>query len=173
LKNIQHVIDNGAVYIFYATKMVYEVSKAINDSNLELMAILAWVKINTGYADMNSHYKNKYEPCAYCKAGKGTNFIGDTSENTVWEIEKDRVNDMHPTQKPIALAMRAIKNHKAKIVADLFGGSGSTLIACEQLDRICYMMEIDLRYCDVILTRWQNFTGKQAVHAETGEHFRK
>lgn len=82
----------------------------------------------------------------------------------MWEIKKDS-NYKHPTQKPVELPARAIKN-SSKIgqnIVDLFGGSGSTLIACEQLNRKCFMMELDEHYCDVIITRWENLTGKKAV----------
>ena len=81
----------------------------------------------------------------------------------MWNIDKDGINKYHPTQKPVALAGKAIRNHKADTVLDLFGGSGSTLIACEQLNRKCYMAELDEHYCDVIIQRWENFTGKEAV----------
>ena len=157
------IIDNGAIYIFYATRNSYEVFKPLKENNIRIMSVIAWIKVNTGYADMNSHYKNRYEPIVYCGIGEKTNFIGSTSENTTWEIEKDRNNDLHPTQKPITVPFRAIKNHDAKIVADLFLGSGSTLIACEQLNRICYGMEIDPIYCDVIIKRFEQYTNKKAV----------
>jgi len=157
------IIDNGAIYIFYATKYSYEIYKPLKDNNIDVMSVLAWVKINTGYADMNSHYKNRYEPFVYCKAGSKTNFIGSTNENTTWEIKKDRVNKLHPTQKPIEVPLRAIGNHKANIVADLFLGSGSTLIAAEKLNRKCYGMELDEKYCDVIIERWEQFTGQKAI----------
>ena len=160
---IPSIIDNGAIYIFYATKYSYEIYKPLRDNKIDVMSVLAWVKINTGYADMNSHYKNRYEPFVYCKAGSKTNFIGSTTENTTWEIKKDRVNKLHPTQKPIELALRAIGNHKADIVADLFLGSGSTLIAAEKLKRKCYGMELDEKYCDVIINRWEQFTGLKAI----------
>ena len=160
---IPSIIDNGAIYIFYATKYSYEIYKPLRDNKIDVMSVLAWVKINTGYADMNSHYKNRYEPFVYCKAGSKTNFIGSTTENTTWEIKKDRVNKLHPTQKPIELALRAIGNHKADIVADLFLGSGSTLIAAEKLKRKCYGMELDEKYCDVIIERWEQFTGQKAI----------
>lgn len=147
------VIENGALYIFYATRNSYEIFKPLKENGIPVMAVLAWVKINTGYADMNSHYKNRYEPCVYCKIGNSTNFVGATSENTTWEIEKDRDNKLHPTQKPITVPYRAIKNHTANIVADLFLGSGSTMVASHQLKRKCYGMELDPKYCDVIVTR--------------------
>ena len=87
-----------------------------------------------------------------------------TNESDLWEIKKD-TNYKHPTQKPVELSARAIKNSskQKQNILDLFGGSGSTLIACEQLDRKCYMMELDPKYCDVILQRWENLTGKKAV----------
>jgi len=147
------IIDNGALYIFYATRYSYEVFKPLKENNINVMAVISWVKINTGYADMNSHYKNKYEPCVYSKIGKKTDFIGSTTENTVWEIEKDRDNKLHPTQKPIAVPFRAISNHNAKLVADLFLGSGSTMVAAHQLKRKCYGMELDPKYCQVIIDR--------------------
>lgn len=163
---LNKVIDDGAIYIFYATCNSYELLKPLHDNHIELNSIIVWNKINTGYADMNSNYKNKYEPCVYCKRkGKKLNFVGATNECTVWDIEKDRDNKLHPTQKPIEVPARAIRNSSVinNIVLDLFGGSGSTLIACEQLNRKCYMMELDEHYCDVIITRWENLTGQKAV----------
>jgi DNA modification methylase len=147
------VIDNGALYIFYATRNSYELFKPLKENGIDIMAVLAWIKINTGYADMNSHYKNRYEPFVYCKIGQKTNFIGATTENTTWEIEKDRDNKLHPTQKPISVPSRAIGNHDAEIVADLFSGSGSTMVASHQLKRKCYGMELDPKYCQVIVDR--------------------
>ena len=80
---------------------------------------------------------------------------------------------MHPTMKPVELCERAIKNSSQVngIVLDLFGGSGSTLIACQKTCRIAYMMELDPKYCDVIINRWQDFTGKAAVHIESGKTY--
>jgi DNA modification methylase len=84
--------------------------------------------------------------------------------NSVWKIAKDNGADyVHPTQKPVALSARAIRSSTTDgIVLDLFGGSGSTLIACEQLGRKCYLCELDPKYCDVILQRWENLTGRKA-----------
>ena len=163
---LNDIIDDGAIYIFYATCNSYELLKPLKENGFELNSIIVWNKINTGYADMNSNYKNKYEPCVYCKRkGKKLNFVGATNECTVWDIEKDRNNKLHPTQKPIEVPARAIKNSSIKggLVVDLFGGSGSTLIACEQLNRTCYMMELDPKYCDVIVKRWETLTGKKAI----------
>ena len=150
---LPQVIDNGPLYIFYATRNSYQVFKPLYENKIDVMAVLAWVKINTGYADMNSHYKNRYEPCVYAKIGKSTNWIGPTDENTTWEIEKDRDNKLHPTQKPISVPSRAIKNHKADLIVDFFSGSGSTMVAAHQLKRKCYGMELDPKYCQVIVDR--------------------
>ena len=150
---LPQVIDNGPLYIFYATRNSYQVFKPLYENKIDVMSVLAWVKINTGYADMNSHYKNRYEPCVYAKVGKSANWIGPTDENTTWEIEKDRDNKLHPTQKPISVPARAIKNHKADIIVDFFSGSGSTMVASHQLKRKCYGMELDPKYCQVIIDR--------------------
>ncbi|GAI75189.1 unnamed protein product, partial [marine sediment metagenome] len=106
---------------------------------------------------LGNGYRGQYELIFYYG-----NFSG--SDSDVWDINKD-TNYEHPTQKPIALAARAINNSSKKgmIVLDFFGGSGSTLIACEQLKRICYMMEIDPIYCDVIIKRWEQYSNKKAV----------
>ena len=91
---------------------------------------------------------------------------------SVWSIGRDTPDSyVHPTQKPVAVSATAIENttHKNDIVLDLFGGSGSTLIACEQLERRCFMMELDPKYVDVIIQRWENFTGKKAEKIEKEE----
>ena len=91
-------------------------------------------------------------------------YCGDNSKVDIWEIDRTSNNDLHPTMKPVGLCAEAIKNSSQQkdIVLDLFGGSGSTLIACEQLDRKCFMMELDPVYCQVIINRWQKLTGKVA-----------
>ena len=88
---------------------------------------------------------------------------------SVWSIGKDNANEYaHPTQKPVELSANAIRHttNKEQIVLDCFGGSGSTLIACEQLNRKCYMCELDPHYCDVIINRWETFTGNKAVRLD-------
>lgn len=158
-------ICNGPCYTWFAgtkASKLYTAVEAVGD----IHSMIIWVK-NGGYGALNANYKQKHEPCLYWKPkGKKLNFVGATTETTIWEICKDGVNKLHPTQKPVELAAKAIKNHSAGLVVDLFGGSGSTLIACEQLNRTCYMMEIDPVYCDVIVKRWEKFTGQKAVLAE-------
>ena len=84
-------------------------------------------------------------------------------------MKRDATNNFHPTQKPVELAERAIGNHKAQTVLDLFGGSGSTLIACERTKRHARLMELDPKYCDVIVKRWSDFTGREAILAPQEE----
>jgi len=151
----------GPCYIWFAdtkASKLYEAAEKYGD----IHALIIWVK-NGGYGALNANYKQKHEPCLYWKPkGATLNFVGATTETTVWEIDKDGKNKLHPTQKPIELAFKAIKNHSAKTVIDLFGGSGSTLIAAEQLNRTAYVMELDPKYCDVIVKRWEALTGKKA-----------
>jgi DNA modification methylase len=92
----------------------------------------------------------------------------------LWQEKKPAANRLHPTMKPVELIERALVNSSKKddIVLDLFGGSGSTLIAAERMGRKARLLELDPRYCDVIVKRYQDFSGKTAVHAETGEPFR-
>jgi DNA modification methylase len=111
-------------------------------------------------------YHSRNEPCLYgWKPGAGHKRVDDRTQDTIWEFNKPNKTDGHPTMKPVDLCSRAINNSsnvKEKII-DLFGGSGSTLIACEKTNRKCFMMELDPHYCDVILSRWEKYTGKNAA----------
>ena len=125
-------------------------------SKLPFKSCIVWAKNVFG---LGRGYRHQHEFCLF----NGTIDDKITNESDLWEIAKDS-NYVHPTQKPVALCARALKNHRdVENVVDLFGGSGSTLIACEQLDRTCYMMELDPKYCDVIIKRWEKFTGEKAV----------
>jgi DNA modification methylase len=121
---------------------------------------------------MGINYKQKHELCLYWKPKNTTlKWAGGSAEDTVWEIKREARNDFHPTQKPVELSERAIGNHSVDLILDLFGGSGSTLIACEKLNRNARLMELDPKYCDVIVQRWQDFTGQQAKLEGSGEYF--
>jgi len=135
---------------------------------------IIWMKQSAGMGWQD--YRAQHEPILYgWKEGSGKHFFcGDRSKTTVWNIGRDaQISYVHPTQKPVALPSEAILNSSKgeDIVVDLFCGSGSTLIACEKTSRNARMMELDPKYCDVIIKRWQDFTGMQAVHAVTGEVF--
>jgi len=160
--SIANKFSNGVVFMFYADTVPFGLYRGIEDVNGEIVALIIWKK-RGGYGALGASYKQNHEPCLIWKPkGAKTNFIGSTTENRVWEIDKEGVNKLHPTQKPIELCVRAIKNHQAEIVLDLFLGSGSALIACEKTNRICYGMELDTKYCDVIIERWEQFTGQKA-----------
>lgn len=111
-------------------------------------------------------YHTKYEPIWYgWKAGTRLCPLKDRKQSDVWDFDRPTKSEEHPTMKPVGLVARAVQNSSKKdnLVLDLFGGSGTTLIACEQTDRSCCMMELDPKYVDVIIERWENFTGKKAV----------
>ena len=111
-------------------------------------------------------YQWQHEPCLYgWKEGASHNWYNDRKQTTVMDFDRPVKNDLHPTMKPIKLFDYQIQNSSKKedVVLDLFGGSGTTLICCEQNDRTCYMMEYDPKYVDVIIARYESFTGKKAV----------
>ena len=109
-------------------------------------------------------YQNKYEPIWFGWVDSGVHFTEDRTLTNVWDIERPTKSDLHPTMKPVEVIATALKHNPGSCSClDLFGGSGSTLIACEQMNRKCYMMELDPKYVDVIIERWEQFTGEKAV----------
>ena len=131
----------------------------ILQGKLDYKTCIVWAKNVFG---MGNGYRHQHEFCLF--NGKIDEII--KNESDLWEVKKDR-NYVHPTQKPVALSVRAFGNHiKLLNVLDLFGGSGSTLIGAEQTGRKAYLMELDPKYCDVIVKRWEDFTGKKAVLSE-------
>lgn len=159
---------DGPCYTWFADRKPLKLFESVIAAG-EIHAQIIWHKTNATYAAMGAQYKQRHEPCLYWKPkGSTLRWCGPSDERTIWEIKRDAKNEHHPTQKPVELAERAINNHESKTVLDLFGGSGSTLIACEKTDRHCFMMELDPHYCGVILDRWQKFTGKKA-HREDGK----
>lgn len=129
---------------------------SVSSLNFKPKDAIVWKKNNFG---LGRGYRNQHEVCFY--TGK---FNG--SDSDVWEVSKDLKTE-HPTQKPVALAERAIKNSNPHLVVDLFLGSGSTLIACEKTNRKCFGMEIDPHYIDIIIARWEKFTVQKAVKLES------
>jgi DNA modification methylase len=133
---------------------------------------LIWVKNNHVLGRADYHYK--HEPVLYgWKDGAGHPWYGDRNKFSIWHVDKPMQSKLHPTMKPVELVEIPIQNSSKgqDVVLDLFGGSGTTLIAAEKNGRTAMIMELDPRYCDVIVKRWQEFTGKQATHAETGKPF--
>lgn len=152
-------IDPKVYYIWCNWKFY-----GVLQGKLDYKACIVWAKNVFG---MGNGYRHQHEFCLF--NGKIDEQV--KNESDLWEIKKDH-NYVHPTQKPVALSVRAFSNHiKLTNVLDLFGGSGSTLIGAEQTGRKAYLMELDPKYVDVIIKRWQDFTGKQAVHEETGKTY--
>lgn len=139
--------------------------QAIEFSSFSLKHTLIWVKNN--HALGRCDYNYKHEPILYGWKKKGTHkFYGNGQcKTSVWPFDKPMKNDLHPTMKPVELVVEAILNSSKDddIVIDPFLGSGTSLIACEKTNRKCYGIEIDPRYCDIILQRWEAFTGKKAM----------
>jgi DNA modification methylase len=162
---IMAMFCNGPIYTWYADTKPKGLYVAV-ESVGEIHSLIIWKKNNSTF-NMGINYKQKHEPCLYWKPkGRTLCWSGGSKEDTVWEIKREARNDFHPTQKPVELSTRAIGNHSVGLVLDLFGGSGATLIGCEKLNRQCRMMELDPKYCDVIITRWQDFTGKEAANQD-------
>jgi DNA modification methylase len=154
------VVD-GPCYMWFAGSKARDVYNAVHDSGSEVHALIIWHKTNATYAAMNAQYKQRHEPCLYFKPkGSTLRWCGASTEATVWNQDRDGINEFHPTQKPVALAAKAIGNHEAQTVFEAFSGSGSTLIACEQLGRKCRAIEISPAYVAVALQRWADATGK-------------
>lgn len=130
-----------------------------------------WYKGGGGIGDLKRTFSSDYETALVWH--RGAELTGKRI-GSVWSIGKDATSGyVHPTQKPVALAEEAIDKttYKGAVVLDLFGGSGSTLIACEKISRYARVMELDERYVDVIIKRWQTYTGKDAVHVESGKTY--
>lgn len=151
---------NPAVYYIWCNWNFY----GILQGELDYKTCIVWAKNVFG---MGNGYRHQHEFCLF--NGKIDETI--KNESDLWSVKKDH-GYVHPTQKPVELSVRAFGNHIKLInVLDLFGGSGSTMIGAEQTGRNCYMMELDPKYCDVIIQRWQNYTGKQAALEATGQKY--
>lgn len=183
--------NNGFVYVCTTWK-VADLWTELFKQYLDLTNVIIWDKGCGGMGDLYHTFLTDYEMILVCNNGKEIkgkrygsvwNFskeeitkmkkeqllkilIHEREYYSIWKDKKDNsIEYLHPTQKPVGLSARAIRSscEQGEIVFDLFGGSGSTLIACEQLGRVCYMCEISTHYCDVIIKRWENFTGQKAV----------
>jgi site-specific DNA-methyltransferase (adenine-specific) len=153
---------DSSFYIWYADKSTIAFYSALYETNIKFNQMIIWKKpMLLG----RNRYQYAYEPCIFAVKGSPY-FTEDRTKTTVWDFGGyDKSKNVHPTQKPLFLPSEALKNssREGDAILDVFGGSGSTLIACEQLNRKCYMCELDPHYVDVIIERWENFTGKKAV----------
>lgn len=167
LNNVVPFLAEGApAYIWNGHRQFGPMYLMLTELGFHVSCVITWAKerFAIGYADFNQ----QTEFCLYAwKEDNGTHrWYGPTNESTLWEIHRDLTKDyIHPTQKPIALPQRAMKNSSKRndLVVDLFLGSGSTLIAAESLERRCYGLELDPRYCDAIVKRYLSFSGKNVT----------
>lgn len=135
------------------------------DAGLKVRHVLIWVKNAPTFSLGRLDYDYQHEPIFYTWTKSHHNYRAGKFRSTIWTYDKPRKCDLHPTMKPVALVANCMKDttKEGDSVLDLFGGSGTTLIAAEQLNRKCYMMELDPHYCDVIIARWEKLTGKKAT----------
>lgn len=159
------VMNPGAAfYVWHADSHGFDVRGACKDAGWIVRQCLIWNKNSLVLGRQD--YQWKHEPCLYgWKDGAPHTWLSDRKQTTVMDFDKPQRSDMHPTMKPVALFNYLIQNssEKGSAVLDLFGGSGTTIIACEQNDRDAYVMELDPRYVDVIIARWEALTGNKAV----------
>lgn len=164
-KCADHVMKPGAAfYIWHADSEGYNFRGACHDIGWQVRQCLIWNKNSLVLGRQD--YQWKHEPCLYgWKDGASHNWNNDRKQTTVLDFDKPKKNDIHPTMKPIALFEYQIHNScpDGGIVLDSFAGSGTTIMACEQDGRSAYCMELDPKYVDAIINRWEKFTGEKAV----------
>jgi DNA modification methylase len=158
------VKPDASLYICHSSSWQREFQNALESASFEVRCQIIWGK-NT-FAWGFGRYKFQHEPIFYCHvAGQKDSWYGNKSQSTLWEEKKPAANRLHPTMKPVELVERALVNSSktGDLVLDLFGGAGSTLIGCERRGRKARLMEIDPKYADVIVKRYQEYSGKPAV----------
>ncbi len=158
--------DTAPFYIWYAGGKSKETYIGLSKTQIDVRAVICWYKVKSGSGAFMSQYIPNYEPCIYGhKHGKSIQWFGPTDEKTVWEFKKDNTNNFHPTQKPIDVVERALKNSskKGQLIYDAFAGSGSTMVGSHQLKRKAFVMELDPKYCDVIVKRMIKLDDKLSV----------
>jgi DNA modification methylase len=165
-------VTKGAVYLAMSSSELDTLQAAFRAAGGKWSTFIIWAKntFTLGRAD----YQRQYEPILYgWREGAEHFWCGARDQGDVWQIKKPQKNDLHPTMKPVELVERAVRNSSktGDIVLDPFGGSGSTLIACEKSGRRARLIELDPKYVDVIVRRWQDFTGQEAKRAGDGARF--
>jgi DNA modification methylase len=165
-------VTKGAVYMCMSSSELDTLQKAFREAGGKWSTFVIWAK-NT-FTLGRSDYQRQYEPILYgWKQGADHYWCGDRDQGDVWFFDKPAKNDLHPTMKPVALVERAIRNSSKSrdIVLDPFGGSGTTLIAAERTGRRARLIELDPKYVDVVVQRWQEQTGQSARVQQSGKSF--
>jgi DNA modification methylase len=165
------IVDGGSIYECIDWKRYPQMANVFADA-FNQKAMIIW---NKNYFGLGTYYRTKHEIILFgVKGDKLNTWNANHDEMDVWDIKREKVsNYQHPTQKPVTIPERAIENSSkaGNLILDLFGGSGSTLIACEKTNRQARLMELDPKYVDVIVKRWQDFTGLIAINEKTGKTF--
>jgi len=159
-----HSDDQAPLYLWFASAHVRDVLVCLEEAGWQERNLIVWVK-NNGAGALFAQYKHWFEPCFYAhKRGESPRWTGPSNESTVWFHDKPARNDLHPTMKPLPLIERAISNATApgQLVVDPFLGSGTAIIAAQRTGRVCFGMDLEPRYCDVILARWEAIGGQTA-----------
>jgi len=162
--------SGASIYVFHSDKNNHIFRECFN-KYFHFSSMVIWVKNSLTLSQTD--YQSQHEPCLYGWMDNGTHsWHSDRKQTSIWRFDKERVAG-HTTPKPVELVSYAINNSSkgGDCIADFFGGSGSTLIACEKINRDARLMELDEKYVDVIICRWQEFTGKEAVHVESGKTY--
>lgn len=179
LKNDDKVLDfmpicnafmenNSAIYVCTSHQVV-DKWKPLVEENFKYKNMIIWKKNNWSMGDLKGSFAGQHEIILFAHKGKVS--LEGKRDTDVWEFKRV-APDLHPTMKPIELVEYAITKVVCSRVMDLFLGSGSTLIACEKTNRKCYGMELDEKYCDVIINRWMNYTGRtDAILESTGQTY--
>jgi DNA modification methylase len=166
-------VTKGAIYICMSSSELHTLHRVFTEAGGHWSTFVIWAK-NT-FTMGRSDYQRQYEPLLYgWKEGTDHFWCGARDQGDVWFIKKPVANDLHPTMKPVELVDRALRNSSKSrdTVLDPFGGSGSTLIACERSGRQARLIEMEPKYCDVIIRRWQEYSGKHAVLESDGRAFK-
>jgi DNA modification methylase len=164
--------SGASLYVCHSSSWQREFQNALETAGFEVRCQIIWAKNTFGWGF--GRYKFQHEPIFYCHvAEQSDTWYGNKSQSTLWQENKPAANRLHPTMKPVELVERALMNSSktGDIVVDLFGGAGSTLIGCERRGRKARLMELDPKYGDVIVQRWREYTGKQAVLEADGRSF--
>ncbi|MDE2472932.1 MAG: site-specific DNA-methyltransferase [Bradyrhizobium sp.] len=167
------LFPGDVAYVWHADKKAHLVAESLIASGLNLRAQVIWAK--NQFVIGRGDYHPQHEPCWYAvRKGAPGHYEGGRKQSTLWQIDKPRKSETgHSTQKPVECMKRPIENNSSpgQAVYEPFSGSGTTIIAAEMTGRACHAIEISPQYVDVAVRRWQQFTGKEATHAETGKTF--
>ena len=175
--DVWSIFEGNVAYVWHSSSFTDVVMNSLRNAGLEPCQQIIWNK--SVMVMGRSYYHFKHEPCWYAiRKGKGHNWKGDRKQTTIWDAAppnhimggSKEEKTKHPTQKPAVLYEKAYLNHTVpgEYVYEPFGGSGTSVVVCEKIGRRSLTMELDPKYCDVIINRWQSFSGEKAVHAESG-----